>query len=67
MAEQKASLLESIRALLLGSRALLDSVSAQVTVVRQLLSCIVAGLLAAGCAAPVTQRVTVEASQMSNG
>jgi hypothetical protein len=60
MAEQEVSMPRSIRKSFLGSRALLDSVFAQVKVVGRLWSCILVCSLAAGCAAPVTQRVTVD-------
>lgn len=53
-------MLRSIRKSFLGSRALLDSAFAQVKLTGRLWSCILACSLAAGCAAPVTQRVTVD-------
>ena len=53
-------MLRSIRKSFLGSRALLDSAFAQVKVIARLGSCILACSLAAGCAAPVTQRVAVD-------
>ena len=53
-------MLRSIRKSYLGSHALLDSAFAQVKVIGRLWSCILACSLAAGCAAPVTQRVTVD-------